>query len=86
MNVPIVIISLVGAGVLTYLALWPALRLAGFFLISDYGFWDTLRWNFWPEKLWIEIFTIPGCAFLWWLIVGRTFVDILGRVDVSVGG
>ena len=64
-------LAVIGAIVLTIVALWPVHRFFYFCLISDYGIADTIKWNWKKEKLWIEWILIPIFAILWWLLVGQ---------------
>lgn len=63
-------LAVLGAILFTLVCLWPIRNLAGFLLMSDYGLIDTIKWNFFKERLWIEFILIPTAVILWWFVVG----------------
>jgi hypothetical protein len=63
-------LNIIGAVVFTLICLWPIRTLMFFLYMSDYGILDTIKWNFFKEKLWIEAILIPIACIAWWHVVG----------------
>lgn len=64
------ILIILGMLIITYICWIPIRSVLWFLTMSDYGIIDTLKWNFFKEKLWIELILIPVAIIFWWFVVG----------------
>lgn len=62
------VLAIIGALAFTGFLLWVTLGNIAVFLWSDYGVWDTWRWNW--KGLWHWYLLNIVLAVAWWFLVG----------------
>jgi hypothetical protein len=69
-------LTVVGAIAITGFLVWVTLGNVAVYAWSDYGFWDTTRWNWKDLWHWWVINIIV--AVFWWFTVGANLTIVLG--------